>query len=201
MLADPVTLVLAHGAGAGQRHPWMRRVVETFAAHGIRAVTFDFPYTAAGRRVPDRGPVLEAAFEAVWHETAAPARGRVFVGGKSMGGRIASQVAARGGFDPAPAGLIFFGYPLHPPGRPHQRRDRHLGRITVPMLFLHGTRDPFGSPDEMRALASGLSLATLHLVEGGDHSLVATRAADPAGESVQRAVEVAARWMLARNDP
>ena len=90
-----------------------------------------------------------------------------------MGGRIASQVAARDAFDPPPNGLIFFGYPLHPPGNPKQRRDTHLPEIRVPMLFLQGTRDPFGSPEEMKALAAALpKTATLELVDGGDHSLV-----------------------------
>ena len=194
MPAAPLTLVLAHGAGAGQHHPWMRRIVNGFAAVGVKVVTFDFPYMAAGKRVPDRAPVLEAAFEAVWREAAAQAAGPILAGGKSMGGRIASQVAARGGFDPPPAGLIFFGYPLHPPGKPSQRRDRHLPDITMPMLFLHGTRDPFGSADEMRALTSALPQATLHIIDGGDHSLVATKALDPRGTSVDRAVAGAAEW-------
>src|SRR5512140_1527564 len=137
-----MTIVLAHGAGAGRDHPWMTRVVRAFAAHGIPVITFNFPYKDAGRRAPDPGPVLETHFARVWKEAAASAPGPIVAAGKSMGGRIASQVAA-GGFDPAPAGLIFFGYPLHPPGKPRQRRDAHLPRITVPMLFLHGTRDPF----------------------------------------------------------
>ncbi len=95
--------------------------------------------------------------------------------GKSMGGRIASQVAAKGGFDPPPAALVFFGYPLHPPNQPAKRRDEHLPRVTAPMLFLHGTRDPFGSPDEMRELVASLPGATLQLIDGGDHSLVVKR--------------------------
>ena len=118
------TLVLAHGAGAGQQ--------------------FDFPYMENGRRVPDAGPVLEAAFAAVAAECCARwINGRgYFVGGKSMGGRIASQAMARGLFERAPAGLVFLGYPLHPPQRPEKRRDAHLASITTPMLFVHGTRDP-----------------------------------------------------------
>ena len=189
-----MTFVLAHGAGAGRDHPWMQRVARAFEASGVHVVTFNFPYTEAGRRATDRGPVLEAHFARVWKEAVASATGPMFAAGKSMGGRIASQVAAKGGFDPAPAGLIFFGYPLHPPGKPAQRRDRHLPQITVPILFLHGTRDPFGTPEDMQALAASLPRATLHLIDGGDHSLVATKKADPKGESVERAVATAIAW-------
>jgi hypothetical protein len=189
------TLVLGHGAGAGHDHPWMRRVAEGLAARGMRVVTFNFPYVDAGRKLPDKGPELEAAFAAVWREAAASAPGPLFAGGKSMGGRIASQTAARGGFDPAPRGLVFFGYPLHPPGKPDQRRDRHLPSIDVPMLFLSGTRDPFASPEELQSLARGLPGATLQIIAGGDHSLVASKKTDGAGRSVDSAIEVAASWI------
>lgn len=189
-------LVLAHGAGAGRDHPWMKRVAEGLTRRGVHVVTFNFPYMEAGRSAPDPGTVLEEAFQKVWREATASARGPRFAGGKSMGGRIASQAAARGLFDPAPSGLVFFGYPLHPPGRPDQRRDRHLPKISVPILFLHGTRDPFGSPDEMRSLVDALPTAQLELIEGGDHSLVATKRADPAGQSVERALDLAAAFML-----
>jgi predicted alpha/beta-hydrolase family hydrolase len=120
----------------------------------------------------------------------------MFAGGKSMGGRIASQAAALGSLAPAPAGLVFFGYPLHPPGKPHQRRDSHLPDISSPLLFLSGTRDPFASPDELQALAAGLARATVHLVEGGDHSLAASKKQSPEGSSIDRAMDVAAKWML-----
>ena len=159
--------------------------------------TFDFPYIAEGRRVPDKGDVLEEAYRAVW-ETAADGltpRAR-FAGGKSMGGRIASQAAARGLFAPAPAGLVFFGYPLHPPGKAAQRRDRHLPTITAPLLFLHGTKDPFGSPDELRELVTILPAASLELVDGGDHSLTVSKRQDPEGRSLDRVLDRAATWML-----
>src|SRR3954470_4971299 len=126
-------LVLAHGAGGGQTSAFMVRAARELPARGITVATFDFPYMAAGRGVPDKTPVLEAH----WREVIDEARGReefaglpLFIGGKSMGGRIASQVTAGGpGATGAPeagaavAGLVFFGYPLHPPGRPEQRRD------------------------------------------------------------------------------
>jgi hypothetical protein len=191
------TLVLAHGAGAGHDHPWMTRVAQGLADRGVRVVTFNFPYVEEQRKVPDRGPVLEDAFAAVWREVVSAAAGLVFAGGKSMGGRIASQLAARGGFDPAPAGLVFFGYPLHPPDKPWQRRDRHLASIEAPLLFLHGTRDPFGSPDEMRGLVAGLPRATLEIIDGGDHSLVAPKRQDPKGASLERAIDLAAAFMRA----
>ena len=147
----------------------------------------------------------------------------MIAGGKSMGGRIASQVAGRGGFVPPPAALLFFGYPLHPPNQPAKRRDAHLPHVTAPMLFLHGTRDPFGSPDEMRELVTSLPQATLHLIDGGDHSLIVKRSPrsaassevraqrrEPGGaqgpppvskdgaDSVERAVATAAAWLAER---
>ena len=171
----------------------MRRVVRAFETHDFAVVTFNFPYKDAGRSAPDRPTVLEAHFEKVWAEAAKKTRGPMIAAGKSMGGRIASQVAARQGFDPAPAGLIFFGYPLHPPNQPAKRRDAHLPQITAPMLFLHGSKDPFGTPDEMRDLTAALPKATLHLVDGGDHSLVVKR--KDAADSVERAVATAVEWL------
>ena len=190
-----MTIVLAHGAGAGKDHPWMLKVARAFEARGISVVRFNFPYKDAGKGVPDKAPVLEAHFAKVWKDAAASAKGPMIAAGKSMGGRIASQVAAAGGFDPAPAALIFFGYPLHPPGKPTQRRDAHLPKIKVPMLFLHGTRDPFGTPDEMTTLAASLPSSKLHIVDGGDHSLVASKRASAGGDSVELAVATAAEWI------
>ena len=195
------TLVLAHGAGAGSGHPWMKRVAAGLAERGVQVVLFDFAYVAAGRSVPDKAPVLEATWREVWRGVTARATGPVFAGGKSMGGRIASMVAAHPpatGFDPPPAGLIFFGYPLHPPGKPQQRRDAHLPKIRVPMLFLHGTRDPFGAPEEMDPLVASLKGATLRLLDHGDHSLVASKKNDPKGELLDSALDVAAEWMASR---
>jgi predicted alpha/beta-hydrolase family hydrolase len=167
-----MTIVLAHGAGAGRDHPWMHRVARAFDQTGIRIVTFNFPYMDAGRKAPDKGPVLEAHFAAVWKNAVAGTEGPYYAGGKSMGGRIASQVAARQGFDPPPAGLIFFGYPLHPPNQPAKRRDAHLPHVTAPMLFLHGTRDPFGTPDELLAASATIAGPVTHVwIDGGGHGL------------------------------
>jgi uncharacterized protein len=165
-------LVLAHGAGAGQASRFMVETSQALADRGVTTATFDFPYMSAGRSVPDKAPVLEAA----WRDAVAAARAHkafaklpLFIGGKSMGGRIASQVAAQG-IDGV-TGLVYLGYPLHPPGRPHQRRDQHLPAITQPMLFVQGTRDLFGTADEIRALLPDLNpRATLHVVPDGDHS-------------------------------
>lgn len=178
----------------------MRRVADGLAARGVTIVTFDFPYIAAGSRRPDPGAVLEEAFAAVWHEVtrAVPAGTRLFAGGKSMGGRISSQLAARGGFVPPPAGLVFFGYPLRPPRQPAKRRDRHLPRVGMPMLFVHGARDPFGSPADMEMLVATLPSAHLHLVDGGNHSLEAPKRIDPDGRSVARALDLVAAWIGGR---
>lgn len=177
------TIVLAHGAGAGRSSGWMRYVAGALEARGTRVVTFDFDYIAAGRKIPDKAPELEARFVDVWREAAETAEGPMIAAGKSMGGRIASMVAAREGFGRAPAGLVFFGYPLHPPGKPAQRRDAHLPAVTAPMLFIHGSKDPFGTPGEMEALVAQLPTATLHLVDRGDHSLIVRRG-QPVDDSV-----------------
>lgn len=175
-------LVLAHGAGGGQRSRFMVDAAKAFAARGITTATFDFPYMAQGRSVPDKGPVLEAHWRAVIDAArshaafshlrqgfGAQARLPLFIGGKSMGGRIASQVAAQ--HLEGIAGLVYLGYPLHPPGKPDQRRDRHLPDITEPMLFVQGTRDPFGTAEEIRELLPRLNpRTTLFEVEDGDHS-------------------------------
>lgn len=166
-------LVLAHGAGAGQRSRFMVQVGREMAARGITTATFDFPYVIAGRKVPDRAPVLERA----WRDAIAAARADpamrglpLFIGGKSMGGRIASQVAASGDGVDGVRGLVFLGYPLHPPGKPDERRDRHLPNVGVPMLFVQGARDAFGTAEEIRALLPSLARAQLFVVDGGDHS-------------------------------
>src|SRR5688572_14930394 len=170
--SNPATaaLVVGHGAGAGQNSPFMVRTAEGLAARGITAATFDFPYMAARRGAPDRPAVLEQA----WRDAIAQARAELggvplFIGGKSMGGRISSQVAAQG--VEGVSGLVFLGYPLHPPGKPDQRRDKHLPDITLPMLFVQGARDEFGTAADIRALLPRLNPRTsLFEVADGDHS-------------------------------
>jgi predicted alpha/beta-hydrolase family hydrolase len=172
------TLILAHGAGAGQRSPFMVAAAQALAGAGVDTVTFDFPYTQRGRRLPDRQPVLEECYRRVIGAVAASdaSHGRLFIGGKSMGGRIATHVASA---DPTRSigGVVVLGYPLHPPGRPEERRDAHFPTIQCPTLFVQGSRDAFGSPDELRpALARLPQAAALHVVAGGDHSFKIARA-------------------------
>jgi hypothetical protein len=192
---DPfAAIVLAHGAGAGQTHPFMVRAARALASRGLSTATFDFQYMAEGRNVPDRAPVLEQA----WRDAIASARAEfsglpLFIGGKSMGGRIASHVASQGNTG-ALAGLVFLGYPLHPPGNPSKRRDAHLAAIAEPMLFVQGSRDTFGTADEIRALLPGLQRPTLHEVVEGDHSLkVPKRAGDP-DAVLEQVFDVVAAW-------
>ncbi|MGE3512510.1 MAG: alpha/beta fold hydrolase [Vicinamibacterales bacterium] len=179
-------IILAPGAGAGQGHPFMVGYARALAGSGFDVVTFDFPYMREGRRVPDPAPVLEAAYRSAiaWtrQEHVSAHRG-LFIGGKSMGGRIATQVAASDPTLPI-AGLVLLGYPLHPPGRPEKRRDAHLPRLGRPALFIQGSRDTFGSPDELReALTTVVPAPTLHIVEGGDHSFKVSRAARSAASA------------------
>lgn len=198
-----VTLVLAHGAGAPQTSPFMVTFAEALAARGLDTVTFDFPYMEARRRVPDRGPVLEACYGAVVRRLAAQAgleANRIVIGGKSMGGRIASQTAAR---DPDAsrmvAGLVFLGYPLHPPGRPDARRTRHLPSIVQPMLCVQGERDPFGTPDELRLVFDGLPAdVELVVIEGADHSFKVPKKQGVAQADVYRHVQNAIAGWIAR---
>jgi predicted alpha/beta-hydrolase family hydrolase len=189
-------LVLAHGAGAGQQHPFLVQVARGFASRGIHVVTFDFPYMHNGRRVPDRAPVLESCFRTVIQtvrEWRPELSRRLFIGGKSMGGRIATHLAAQG-LDGL-AGVLALGYPLHPPGRPDKPRTAHLPSITVPMLIVQGERDTFGTPAELQpVIATMAPPARLHVIEGGDHSLVVRgRTRDAVLTDV---LDVAVGWML-----
>jgi predicted alpha/beta-hydrolase family hydrolase len=162
-------LVLAHGAGAGQSSPFMVRAARGFAQRAISTATFDFLYIVDKRKVPDRAPVLEQRWRDALEEAHHAFAGLpLAIGGKSMGGRIASHVAAQG-LDGVDA-LVFLGYPLHPPGKPEQLRDAHLPQVAQRMLFVQGTRDPFGSSVEIAALLPRLQRATVHTVAGGDHS-------------------------------
>lgn len=192
-------LILAHGAGAGQRSAFMMAFAAGIAALGIDVVTFDFPYMAAKRKMPDRGPALEAAYRAVIAGVRLEidsARRFLFIGGKSMGGRIATQVAAADADLPA-TGLILLGYPLHPPGRPDTLRAAHLPAVARPMLFVQGSRDAFGTPDELEPILAPLAPPpVIQVVAGGDHSLNVSRR-DPQKQAavyddVQQSI---ARWI------
>ena len=175
-------LVLAHGAGASQASEFMVTFASGLASRGLTVVTFNFPFTERGRKLPDPQPVLEACYRAVLATVAAhPATAALplFIGGKSLGGRMASHLAAAGAADAADAtwwanlrGLVFLGYPLHPPGRPQQVRVSHLPHIVHPMLVVQGARDAFGTPAELRLFFDVLpAQSEVFAVEQADHSL------------------------------
>ena len=196
-----VTLVLAHGAGAPHTSPFMLAFAEALAARGLDTATFNFPYMEARRRVPDRGPVLEACYAAVVGRLGARPElegNRMVIGGKSMGGRIASQMVAHDReTSRLVAGLVFLGYPLHPPGRPDQLRTRHLPAITQPILCVQGERDPFGTPDELKPIFAGLPIdVDLEIVAGGDHSFKVPKKLGPPQAAVHGRVQDAiAGWI------
>lgn len=170
-----VTVVFAHGAGAGHQSPFMRRMASLLATHGLAVLTFDFPYVAAGRKLPDRPPLLEAAFrDAVDAAVAVTTPRAIVLAGKSLGGRMATHLAA----DPAAwraavplAGAVAFGYPLRPPGPRGGDRVSHLRRLAVPTLIVQGTRDTFGGPEAIAADVGPVAHLTVHPIETGDHSL------------------------------
>jgi predicted alpha/beta-hydrolase family hydrolase len=187
--AAGIGLILGHGAGAGQASSFMVSFATALAARGIDTVTFNFAYMEQGRRLPDPKDKLEACYRAVIRTVAHRkiGRGRLAIGGKSMGGRIASQVAA--GDAPEVAGLVLLGYPLHPPGKPDQLRTKHLPAIKAPMLFAQGSRDAFGTPDELRPILETLKApAELYEVQGGDHSFKVLKRAGVSQEDTYKAV-------------
>jgi uncharacterized protein len=163
------TLILAHGAGSNMEHPFLSFVQETLTQRGIITVKFNFPYVEAGRKVPDHPKRLARTWRAVIEQVRAEVQpNALFLGGRSMGGRIASMVAAEG--EPV-SGLVLLGYPLHPAGRLDALRDKHLAHITCPMLFVQGTRDQLCDLATLRGVLALLSVpVTLHLIEEGDHS-------------------------------
>jgi uncharacterized protein len=187
-----ITLILGHGAGAGQTSDFIVSFASGLAARGIDMVTFDFLYREQGRRIPDPNDRLEACWRAVIdavRDRMASDHAELAIGGKSMGGRIASQVAAAAGITDL-AGLVFLGYPLHPPGRPDRLRAKHLSDIKAPMLFVQGSRDTFGTPDELRPIVTSLApLADLYVVEGGDHSFKVRKGGDVSQQDIYRAIQ------------
>lgn len=191
-----VSLILGHGAGANQLSGFMRLFAAGLAERGLDVVTFNFLYTEQGRKIPDPAPRLESCYRAVIDTVVKHKKlkgNRMVIGGKSMGGRIASQVAASQPDDID--GLVFLGYPLHPPGRPEKLRSEHLPKIKVPMLFIQGSRDAFGTKPEITAIIRNLKLpARLYAIEHGDHSLKVPKSAGTLQQDVYSTVmdEVAA---------
>lgn len=186
------TVAYAPGAGSNLHDPFGRHLAAVLAAQGIGCLRFQFPYQETGQRRPDAPPLLEEA----WQAAIAAARqhgGRLAIGGRSMGGRIASMVTAKG----APvAALALLAYPLHPPGRPEQRRDRHLGALAVPTLFCSGARDAFATPDELAAAAALVPRSTVHLLEGADHGFATLKSSGRTREDVwEEAVDTLVAWL------
>ena len=174
-----ITLLLGHGAGGNQLSQFMRMFAGGMADRGFEAMTFNFLYSERGRGAPDPKAKLESCYRSVIQAALGLKKlkaNHLIIGGKSMGGRIASQVAAADANKIG--GLVFLGYPLHPPGKPEQMRDAHLKDIRAPMLFVQGSRDAFGTPDELRAVIKRDRLsATLNEIEGGDHSFKVPKSA------------------------
>lgn len=200
-VAQPRTLVLAHGAGAGQRHPFIVDFARGLSDRGVEVVTFDFPYIAQGRRVPDRQERLEACYRTVVETVRAQGTSgarTLFIGGKSMGGRIATHIAAAmdDGGHALLGGVVLLGYPLHPPGKPDRLRVAHLSGVRVPMLFVQGTRDPFGSPDELRTHVAALDDVEILPVDDGDHSFKVPKRAGRTTAQIHRDLQATiVAWM------
>ena len=173
----------------------MVSIARTLADRGVDVVTFNFAYMEQRRRAPDRAPVLEACFRTVVaaaREQRLLRTQRLFIGGKSMGGRMATHLAAQGVDDLR--GVIALGYPLHPPGKPQDMRTAHLPAITTPMLIVQGERDAFGTPAElMPVIQSMRAQVTLHVVSGGDHSLAVK--GQPKAGALDQIAAVVAEWM------
>jgi predicted alpha/beta-hydrolase family hydrolase len=193
------SLILAHGAGTNQASPLMMRFARGLAARGLETITFNFLYTEQRRRLPDKNDRLELCYRRVIdavRDRIAPRgaeRGTLVVGGRSMGGRIASQVAARAG--EGIDGIVLLGYPLHPPGRPEKLRTKHLAAIRAPMLFVQGARDAFGTPDELAPFIGTLR-SELIVIENGDHSFKVPKGAAVTQDAVYEFVlETVAAWV------
>jgi predicted alpha/beta-hydrolase family hydrolase len=168
---DPrACLVLAHGAGAGMTHPFLSAVAAGLAERGVATLRYQFPYMERGSRRPDPPRLAQATVRAAAAEAVRLVPGPLFAGGKSFGGRMTSQAQAESPL-PGVRGIVFLGFPLHPPGRPSDERGRHLSDVLVPMLFLQGTRDDFASLPLLKPLIESLGArATLELVDDADHS-------------------------------
>jgi hypothetical protein len=188
--------LLAHGAGAGMRHRFMDAIASALAERGIASLRYQFPYSEAGARRPDPPAVLEATVRAAVAAAAEVAPGLpIIAGGKSMGGRMTSGAAARAPLAGV-AGLVFLGFPLHRPKQPSEERAAHLSQVTVPMLFLQGTRDDLADLGLITGVCARLgSLATLHVVEGADHAFeVLKRSGRTDAEVLRELADTVATW-------
>ena len=192
-------LVYAHGAGAGMRHSFMEGSCERLAARGIATLRYQFPYAEQGRKAPNPPAILRATVAAAVRTGAKLARGLpLFAGGKSMGGRMTSLAASEGELEGL-AGIVFFGFPLHAAGKPSADRGTHLSEVEHPMLFLQGTRDKLAELELLQPIVTRLgSRATLHIVEGGDHSFhVLKRSGRSDDEVLDELADTVAAWTAA----
>ena len=189
-------LALAHGAGAGMTHPFLESLSAELASAGVSTFRYQFPYMEKRRRIPDAPALLMATVQAaVRAATQAAPDLPLFAGGKSMGGRMTSQAAAEHPLEGV-RGLVFFGFPLHPPNRPGTVRAKHLADVTVPMLFLEGTRDAFADLKLLRPICRKLGpQATLHVIKDADHSFHVPKSADRTDADVLRElVQTLSSW-------
>ena len=198
--AEPrALLALAHGAGAGMEHAFLEALSAALAAEGVATLRYAFPFTARGGRRPDPPALLEATVRAA----AAAARERapelpLLAGGKSLGGRMSSRAQAAAAL-PGVCGLVFFGFPLHPPKRPGRERAAHLAQVALPMLFLQGTRDSLADLAELRPVCEALGgRAVLHVIEGADHGFhVPKRSGRDDASVIAELARVTASWAAA----
>ncbi len=189
-------LVLGHGAGAGMTHPFMEKLGGELAGVGVATLRYQFPYMEQRRGAPDRPAVLMATVVAAVRTAAEAAPGLpLLAGGKSMGGRMTSQAAAQHELDGV-LGLVFFGFPLHPPKQPGTKRAEHLAKVTVPMLFLQGTRDTLAELKLLRPVCAKLGArATLHVIETADHSFhMLKRSGRSDAEVLRELAETTVSW-------
>ena len=190
-----LALALAHGAGGNMDSRFLQELSRGLAGQGAAAARFNFLYSENGKRAPDRQPQLKACWRSVadWLKQELEPTA-LFLGGKSMGGRMASYLAAEG--YPC-AGLVLLGYPLHPPGRTDKLRKEHLPGISVPMLFIAGTRDPLSNFELLQATIGEIGeLASLHVIPDGDHSFrVPKRAGRSESQITAEILDVTGRWM------
>ena len=189
-------LTLAHGAGAGMRHPFMEKLAAELASVGVATLRYEFPYMEQRKSRQDAAPVLHerVAAAAEVARQAAPEL-PLLAGGKSFGGRMTSQAAAEGVLLGV-KGIVFFGFPLHPPNRPGTSRADHLAKVSAPMLFLQGTRDEFAPLDLLRPIGESLgSRTTLHVIDGADHGFHVLKRSGRTDDDVLRELaQTVASW-------
>ena len=196
-------LVLAHGAGAGMKHPFMAAVAKGLAERGIATLRYEFAYMAQGSKRPDPPKVAQAKVrEAVAEVARRMPRVPLFAGGKSFGGRMTSQAQAESPLQGV-RGLVFFGFPLHAAGKPSSDRAKHLADVKVPMLFLQGSRDALADLELLTPMVKKLGTrATLEIVEGADHSFhVPAKSGRTDAQVLAGMLDVAAAWMIRAEHP